>query len=217
MAQQPVISLNIKDLLRGGAGPPDGNYSVRKSGFAKFDYRGRGPLTTTLKLVLQNDYGRSFENHYSVGDASRFPYNENKLLFVPPKASNFGILMERLTGLGFSKEKLASGDAKIFSGLYARWENRSRARHGEERSILVPVHIHHLPGDGDVSRIVVIAEKMPAEFSRPELAWRVLKMCDDEEAKELYTAVMDRTCDELLMEQGYDVSALMIRRNNGHA
>ena len=206
------VSLNIKDLLRGGGGPDDGNYAIQESEFTKFDYRGRGPLTTTLMLRLQNDYGRAFEQHYSVGDAGRYGFHGKGLLTVPPNRSNFGILMTALGNAGFPQEKLTTGDIGMLPGLYARWENVSLARSGETRSILVPMVIHHLPGMGDLSRIVSIADKMPDEFSRPELAWRVLKMCSGDEAEALYTAVMDGECDVTMEQHGYQVTPTMIRR-----
>ena len=209
---QPIVSLNIKDLLRGGAGLDDGNYAIMKSEFTKFNYNGRGPVTTTLLLHVQNDYGRKFEQHYSVGDAGRYVFHAGKLLTAPPKQSNFGLFMSALFDAGFPQDKLSEGDVAVLPGLYARWENISRARQAETRSILVPKVIHHLPGGSDSGRIVIIANKMSDEFSRPELAWQILKICSGEEAKVLYAEVMNGKCDVLMEQNGYQATSSMFRK-----
>ena len=43
---QPLngVGLSIRDLISGGGGPPNGDYTVKESGFANFTYRGKGTI-----------------------------------------------------------------------------------------------------------------------------------------------------------------------------
>ena len=122
--------------------------------------------------------------------------------------------MVGLARAGYPQEKLAAGDVTVLSGLHARWESVSRARQGETRSILVPTVIHHLSAAESIpsDRIVEIVKRMPDEFSRPELLWRILKVCDSEEAARFCDAIMAGECDAILEESGYHVTSVMIRR-----
>ena len=157
--QQPgqVVSFFVDDLAEGGGPPVQMNLRIQNAIFTDFNYGGRSPMVTALKLDLVTDTGTVLQQHYACGDPSRIGHTPDgkRLTAQPTKNSNFGILMTALSNAGFPAHLLQGGDITVLNGLYAYWDGQTvnRAglpgRDGQASSasvVAVPTMIHQLPG-----------------------------------------------------------------------
>lgn len=156
-----TASIKPSEMVEGGAVPVDQNLQVKEARFVLFDYQGKAPPTTSARLVLVNDEGVEYTQHYSAADPTRFvPSQDGKGLVAVgtgqalSKSSNFFILMNNLVSAGFPENKLGN-DISVLANLYAYWigvpepKRTGLARTAEqterERVILCPSQIHNLP------------------------------------------------------------------------
>lgn len=122
-----IISLRPSDAVEGGAIPKDKNNKITLARFVQWDYNGKAPMTTALKLTLVDDDGEEHEQYYSVASPDRFiPTEDGRGLVAVgaatnlTKSSNYFLFAQNLVSAGFPENKIA-GDPVIFENLYAYW------------------------------------------------------------------------------------------------
>ena len=104
MQPQPeIISFFGDDLADGGGPPIQQNLRITDALFVPFNYDGKSPQVTALRLSLLTDQGNTLTQHYSCGDPNRIKPTPDgrRLTAMPTKGSNFGILMIAITNAGF--------------------------------------------------------------------------------------------------------------------
>ena len=168
---QPV-SFASEDLAEGGGPPVQQNLTIQSALFVDWDYGGKAPMITALKLDLANDAGQVNVQYYSVGDPQRIRHaNGGRTLTAPPtKTSNFGILMAALGNAGFPQSILAAGDITALNGLYAYWDAATVSRAGlpggdggaRQMVVAVPTQIFRLPGQQAAAVAAPAAPAAPA-------------------------------------------------------
>ena len=121
------VSIRPSEMVEGGAVPVDQNLTVKEARFVLFDYQGKAPKTTAVRLTLVSDKGMENEQHDSASDPARFIPSEDGKSIIPVgtavainKSSNFHVLMDALVNAGFPENKLGS-DISVLDGLYAYW------------------------------------------------------------------------------------------------
>lgn len=165
-------------MVEGGAVPVDQNLRVKEARFALFDYQGKAQPTTAARLILVNDDGVEYTQHYSAADPSRFVPSQDGKSLIPVgaapslnKSSNFYILMNNLVSSGFPENKLGA-DISVIDGLYAYWIGvpepkrtglqRTQEQAAREKVILCPSQIHNLPWEKAASKPTKPAQKSAA-------------------------------------------------------
>ena len=162
--QQGVVSLSLDDMVEGGGPPIQQNLVIKEAAFGYFDYGGKAPQVTAVKVVFVTDSGEELSpQHYSVGDPSRFqPSGDGQHLVAVggatgvSKTSNFGILLVELANVGFPVDRLTQEGIKLLNGLYAYWDGKTPPSRmgltggaggdrGRQPVVCVPTVLHNLP------------------------------------------------------------------------
>ena len=161
-----VVSLALDDMVEGGGPPIQQNLTIKDAVFGYFDYGGKAPQVTALKVEFVTDSGEVLTaQHYSVGDPTRFQPSADGQHLIPVggaagvnKTSNFGVLLVELANVGFPIDRLTAEGIGLLKGFYAYWDGKTvpgrtglgqQTAGGQNRQpvVCVPTVLHRLPWD----------------------------------------------------------------------
>jgi hypothetical protein len=123
-AQATLFSFRLENFAGGGA-LPEGKYKCKECRFVLWDYDGKAPQTTALRIVaVSNDAAaQEFTQHWSVGDPQKvLPTQDGKGIAVLSgkntigKGSNFFIFFESLINAGLPEDALEN-DFSVLDGM----------------------------------------------------------------------------------------------------
>ncbi len=105
-------SLKPSEMVAGGAVPVDKNMEIREARFVVFDYQGKGNPTVAARLLLVDDDGVEFTQHFSAADPKRFQPSQDGKSVVPlgaaeqlSNSSNFYVLLNNMVSAGFPENR----------------------------------------------------------------------------------------------------------------